>query len=506
MTKTIGTSWTNIASFNWQPGTGFNVTFYLDARYDSTKNSVEKNESYIYTRLRSVVHTGQGSGSSYSFSCSYCETISGSAVWYLANETILESSKQTIKHSDDGSKEITLSAAGSISYIGLNFSMSETVTLETIPRATTCPDVSGIIEGSSVNIALNPASTSFKHSIKVVFGSLTGYLNASGGISTSEVILSSASPIMNFGTDFYAYFTGLSSTGTLTLNTYSGSTLVGTKTGKLSISVDQAKCKPTATGTVKDTNATTIALTGDANVIVKGFSNALITPTITPSAAKDTKTTISSKYINNQKFTTSTVTVNGATTKDFKLSMTNSRTIQGSSNLSASSLLNYIKLSLTAEFERTTSTSNDMKVSFSGNFFDNYFDAAKTKKNSLSISWGVKEKGTTSDYTSGGTFKSTDYTISNNKFTAENVVLVNPLSEDGTWDSTKGYDFIIYYSDLLVSANYKDSIKKGIPYFYWYVDADGKKHLVALDYLDVNGVIRINKEITLDISIVEEWE
>ena len=62
MAKTIGTSWTNIASYNWQPGSGFNITFYLDARYDNPKNSIEGNCSYIYTRMTSVIHAGSGSG------------------------------------------------------------------------------------------------------------------------------------------------------------------------------------------------------------------------------------------------------------------------------------------------------------------------------------------------------------------------------------------------------------------------------------------------------------
>ena len=367
--------------------------------------------------------------------------------------------------------------------------------LTTIPRATVCPNISGIVEGASINIALNPASSSFTHSIEIEFNDLVGYLNAEGSIQDDEVILNTTSPVINFGTEFYAQFDKASEEGKLTVNTYNGDTLIGSKEGVLNVSVDSNKCKPTATGTVKDINSTTIALTGDDDVIVKGYSTALIRPTITPSAAKDTKTTISKKYINGTEFTTSTVTVNGALGKDFELSMTNSRDITGTSILSATSLLEYIKASITAKFSRSSSTSTDMRVSLSGNFFDGYFDAAKTKKNKLTISWSVKVKGTDDDYTSGGTITSTNYSIENNKITSNEIPLSNPLDSEGKWDSTLGYDFLIEYNDLLVSDSYKDSIKRGDPYFYWYADANGENHLVALDHLDVKGITKLQGDL-----------
>ncbi len=363
--------------------------------------------------------------------------------------------------------------------------------LSTIPRATACPNISGVIEGASINIALNPATSSFTHSIKVEFNELVGYLNASGSIQSTEVILSTTSPVINFGTEYYAQFDKASADGKLIVNTYNGATLIGSKEGVLNVSIDSNKCKPIATGTVKDVNSATVALTGDDDVIVKGYSTALITPTITSSASADKNTTISKKYINGIEFTTSTVTVNGALEKDFELAMTNSRDIPGTSTLSATSLLDYIKASITAKFSRSSSTSTDMRVSLSGNFFDDYFDVAKTKKNKLTISWSVKAKGTDNAYTKGGTIASTNYKIENNKITSNEIPLSNPLDSEGKWDSTLGYDFLIEYSDLLVSDSYKDSIKRGRPYYYWYTDANEENHLVALDHLDVKGDLNI---------------
>ncbi len=364
---------------------------------------------------------------------------------------------------------------------------TSTTQLITIPRATVCPNISGVVKGPSVNISLNPATQNFKHSIKVEFGSIKGFLNANGNVQPTEVILTSTSPIINFGKEYYSQFAGKNGTGKLIVNTYNGSNLIGSKTGTLVVEVDANKCKPSATGTVKDINPTTIALTGNPNVIVRGYSTAEIIPTYQPSDIDDTGTTIKKKFINNTEFTTDNVQVVNALTKDFDLSLINSREIDAVSTLSAVSLLNYIKVSMNAKFERSSSVSDDMQVSFVGNFFDDYFDEAKTKKNNLSISWKVREKGT-EEYTLGGNIAASNYTISNNEFRGEDIPLVNPLSTDGLWDPAKGYDFMIHYSDLLVSDDYKESIKRSSPYFYWYADKNGENHLVALDHLDVKGI------------------
>ena len=132
----LTTSWQAVATQAVTSGQ-MTVRFYLDARYDDTKNSIANNESYIYTRLRSVLEYGYGSGTGYSFSCSYCTSISGSEIWYFANETILESSKTTIGHNTDGTKSLTLTATAYNKYLGINVTLSGNVTLDTIPRYAT---------------------------------------------------------------------------------------------------------------------------------------------------------------------------------------------------------------------------------------------------------------------------------------------------------------------------------------------------------------------------------
>ena len=135
MAKTLTTSWQTIKSYDWQPGTGFNFTVYLEARYTSQDKT--GNYSKLKTRLRSVVNAGSGSGYGYGWSCSYCNSISGSALWTFDTETILSSSEQVIYHNADGTKTLTLSASGYVNGAGFSFNISEEVTFPTIERVPT---------------------------------------------------------------------------------------------------------------------------------------------------------------------------------------------------------------------------------------------------------------------------------------------------------------------------------------------------------------------------------
>ena len=101
MAITLTTSWQNIASYNYLPGTGFNATFWLDARY--TTQSITDNKSHIEVRLSSTVAAGSGSGYNYGFGASYCGTVSGSGLWTIVNETITSGSGDVV-HDADGSK------------------------------------------------------------------------------------------------------------------------------------------------------------------------------------------------------------------------------------------------------------------------------------------------------------------------------------------------------------------------------------------------------------------
>ena len=225
MATTIGTSWTQVASKSATVN-GATITFYLEAKRGT--QSVANNTTPIDVRLRSVFSGYYMYSYGYSFSASYCTTKSSSSgQWNAATETILTGSK-TVSHNADGTWSGTLTANATMSSL-FNLSMSGSVSVPTIPRAST-PTFSqngiGLNGVNSVTIYTNRASNSFTHQISWKVGNKTGSL---GTAITDSV---KWTPPMSLITEFY----NLASTpATITTKTYNGSTLIGTTTKDLTI-------------------------------------------------------------------------------------------------------------------------------------------------------------------------------------------------------------------------------------------------------------------------------
>ena len=137
---TLTTSWQNVASYTFEPGTGFKAVFYLDAKYST--QSKENNTTTVQTRLNCDVQSGSGGGNGYRFTLSYANTREGSSYWGFEDETIM-TGESTITHNADGTKSINLSASMRVNYTGLDASMSVNVDLPRIdryPLITSAPD------------------------------------------------------------------------------------------------------------------------------------------------------------------------------------------------------------------------------------------------------------------------------------------------------------------------------------------------------------------------------
>ena len=367
-----------------------------------------------------------------------------------------------IKHNSDGSKSInveyTYSQTSTASYTPKAASVSGTMTLTTIPRET-WPNVSpGYVEGNG-RVWFEPASTSFKHSIKITCGTNVKYINSNGILQTSEVKLTGKDYSFQIPKDYYNEFTGKSTTATAELNTYSNDLLIGSVSSSFIIYALEDKCLPYLTGTLKDINSTTTALTGDANKLVKGYSIGRVSITsIRASSANDSKATISELKIGGTSVSTSTTTkdFNKISSKTVDIYVKNSRGYSKTFTLSATALIDYIPLTINADFKRTTQTGSEVKLTYKGNYFNQSFGSVS---NTLTLSWAYKKKSDSS-YTSGGTLTPT---ISGNAYSGN-------ISCGSTFPYTEAYDFIIYYADKLVNTNYKDEITKGVPLFAVFQD------------------------------------
>lgn len=472
MAKAIGTSWTTLKTYDWVPGTGFRASFYLEARYSSSeKNNIEGNYSNIYTRLRSVVHAGQGSGYGYNFTCSYAPTVSGSSQWFLGTEVITESAKTPIEHEEDGTKIITLTASGSISPIGLNFSISEDVVLDTIPRATTLLDQSGTI-GHNLVINWSPASDKFTHKLTYSFGSIKDEVLGTG---------LKKSFTWSIPTKLYKEFTGQSAKGTLKLTTYSGSTQIGSpQEVSLTIYANQSFSEPVIDGaSLKDINSTTVALTGDDGTFILGQSKLFLTLTFkTRNFATLKSLSINGTTIANNKVTAGKQSTDGTTvygleyeygtlnTKQllFKVTDTRNYTVELKTIISDSIVINYVPLTAVTTFKRITPTGGKVGLVFNGNYFNGSFGASS---NTLEISYKYK-KSTDSTYTTVNLANNTDYKISGNTYYSGTGSSKQTITLAPTFDYKTQYDVQVTIKDKLTTLPIINAIiSKGIPIMWW---------------------------------------
>ncbi len=205
-----------------------------------TSQSVTNNTSTIKWTI-----TGSGSASGYVISGGFKATINGTTVYStststrinLYNGTTVASGSLTIAHNTDGTKSFSLYIEAGVYTYAVNVSASGTHTLTTIPRASSVSATSVNLASAST-ITISRASSAFTHTLSYTFGSTSGTI-ASKTSSTSvswTPPLSLASQIPN----------AVSGTCTITCDTYSGSTKVGSKTCTLTLTVPST-VKPTLT-------------------------------------------------------------------------------------------------------------------------------------------------------------------------------------------------------------------------------------------------------------------
>lgn len=175
----------------------------------------------------------------------------------------------TIPHEDDGSKQVEISA-----WISHNAPLSSseqgfTVPLTTIPRAST-PSLSAasVAIGSAVTIYTNRLAAAFTHTVQYAWKGSTGTIATGVGESVAWTVPTSfLSAIPN-------------DTGgkvTITLLTYNGSTLVGSKTAELAVTLPANSAPTFGDFTAADVNSATVAVTGNSALLVQGYSRLRIT-------------------------------------------------------------------------------------------------------------------------------------------------------------------------------------------------------------------------------------
>lgn len=386
------------------------------------------------------------------------EKVSGSkklTITYNSN-TVAMTATVRVNHNTDGTKSVAISCTGSMSGTTLtSTTCSKTVELTTIPRSSTVTATNANI-GSKTTIAISRASSGFTHTLTYAFGGLTGTI----ATKTTSTSVSWTVP-----TAFYGKIPNdPSGECTITCDTYSGTTKIGTSTCKFTATADKAICAPSVSIIAADTNNDIIALTGSNKVIVKGFSDVEVTTTATPkNSAKITSVSVSCGAT---KKTGESVTFNEAESATIKATVTDSRGYSDEATASGLSLVNYIVPTIVETISRESPTSDIVNISVKGKWFNGSFGAVK---NTLRVQVRYKPKSQ-SAYEDSDKYVDMTVTTDGNTYTAS-VSLPRLVYTQAYSIRIRASDAIHEYDGPLADPIYRNTeISKGVPVFDWGED------------------------------------
>lgn len=275
--------------------------------------------------------------------------------------------------------------------------------------------------GTNTTISITRDNKNYTHTITYKFGSATGTI-ATKTTSTSIVWSPTASTL-------YAQIpNSVSGYGTITCQTYNGSTLIGTTTAGFYAYAVKSACIPTVTATIVDTNATTIALTGSSAKLIRYISKPKVTITATPKNSA----TIKTYQIYNPgglMATSSTYTFDTAYGPEWRCTATDSR---GYSKMTSYTLgfVEYDPVHFTTlpVIKRTETTSTTATITLKGYCFNGNFGTAN---NTLILKY--RYKTSTGSYGSYVTISGASWNA-NGTFTATANVPNLSLSEQYTFE------------------------------------------------------------------------
>ena len=392
MAKTLTTSWQTIGSYTVYPS-GYTLTFYMDARY--TSQSIANNTTTIETRLRSVHSNSAWSSDYHTFECSYADTVSYHGRWTYETETITSGSG-TITHNNDGTKSLWLQGYVYDSAWGWNNYFGDTVYLPSIPRQaniSTAPDFNDE-ENPTVTYS-NPAGNSVSELVIGIFntdGSVAyapyRSVNKTGTLSYTFELTSEERIALRQAC------TGNSMAVKFFLRTTLGGTYYYSSSQKTMTIVNGS---PTFSNfTFADTNPTTVALTGNNQNIIKGYSNVTATVSTANKATANKEATMSKyrlscgsntpvdfNYSNNSSVSG---TINGVTDGIFTLQAIDSRGNSKPVTKNANSIIDYKNITKgNISATRSNGISKETTLTFNGTWWNDSFAHQETNLRHIEI-------------------------------------------------------------------------------------------------------------------------
>ena len=297
--------------------------------------------------------------------------------------------------------------------------------------------------GGTALLAVNRKKSGHSHSIRYTFGACQGYLGSGGELRDTEEIMESISLAFAIPESFYSGLTG-GSTGVCHLycRTYENGTLLGETESSFTVMTRSADCAPDLMGVVRDINPKTLALTGDAGILVRYASTAecVLTPMLQKGAQVSAVAIegIPGDYLLMEK-----------TEKDrYRFTLTDSRGYTVGKEVPVT-LLPYRRPTANASAIRPDPTDGSVELTVRGSCYSGSFGLCH---NELTVSCTLPD----------GSEVTATPQLGDDTYSA-----VFQLSG---FDHQSAHNLTVTVGDLLYAVTASCTVQKGIPVFHWKED------------------------------------
>lgn len=348
----------------------------------------------------------------------------------------------TVNHSADGTKSFTLSASFGINVGGYtSATTTETIRPTTIARSSTISFGSATI-GNPLLITVNRQSTNFTHTLRYAWGNKSGIIASNIGASHTWAIPN------DFANDIPNATSGI---GTLYVDTYNGSSKIGTQQVNFSASLP-ATIKPSFTGlTLTDSNLVARSLLSGNNFL-QIISNIQVNFNGQVGSYGSTITGYRAEIVNRNQVTTSNggtlgiMNFNGSAT--IRASVVDSRGRWSDTKDVTINVIEYFAPILSFTALRTRETPNIIQVVRNARVAP--ITLSGSQKNIMTLSFKVAPIGSSS-YTA-------DNGSASGSWTTQNTLTNSAANMAGNYPANKSFTIIGTLSDKFTSIEFSATI------------------------------------------------
>lgn len=326
----------------------------------------------------------------------------------------------------------------------------DTMTMTPIVRASRLGADDAVIGGRST-VVITPLAEGVTHTLEYTFGALSGYITQTGDCSDQPQRLTGNTLSFLIPESFYGQIPDKTwENCSLICATYIGDTCIGIRETFFRVTAEESRCCPLVRLTAADICPQTLALTGDAGVLVRYMS----TLRITLNAQGQYGAQITRRQVGNTELTGEYLDISQAEQGTITAFAEDSRLYRTQAELSLP-VIPYVKLTNNATAARTAATTGQARLAFSGQCYSGSFGAAD---NSLQLQYRLCPAG--GEYGDWQTLQC-------------------PIGQDHTYrletvlsdlDYTKAYTIHTRAADALDAVDCEIPVMPGIPVFHWYQD------------------------------------